>query len=173
LFLELSKDELFAVMKNLVYTFNWGWLKSERLAIEKCGLEAFLGEEFTRVFREFGSRQAKKLVKLSIISGTNVDSIIKGLQLSHWALFEEIELKKLSENTVRMRTIDCSLQRNTKKKWGMEYPCKTLGSSLAIRTGFVKAINPQAEVKCNFSPPDPRPKNIPENVSCEWIISIP
>jgi hypothetical protein len=173
LFLELSKDELFAVMKNLVYTFNWGWLKSERLAIERCGLEAFLGEEFTRVFRQFGSKQAKKLVKLSIISGTNLDSIIKGLQLSHWALFEKIELEKLSENTVRMRTIDCSLQQDSRRKRGTEYPCNYLGFSSESRRGFVQTINPRAKVKCIYSPPNSRPKNIPENVSCEWIISIP
>jgi hypothetical protein len=160
-------------MKNLVYTFNWGWLKSERLAIEKYGLEAFLGEEFTRVFREFGSKQAKKLVKLSIISGTDVDSVVKGLQLSHWALFEKIELEKLSENTVRMRTIDCSLQQDSRRKWGTEYPCDYLGFSSESRIGFVKTISPGAKVKCIYSPPNYRPKNIPDNVSCEWIISIP
>ncbi len=164
---------MFAVMKNFVLTYNWAWFKGMRMAIEKYGLDVFLNEEHTKLLREFGSRQSRKLVELSIVSGKDVDSIIKGLRLSYWALFEDVELTKLSDSVARMRTIDCSLQRNTKKKWGTEYPCKTLGFSLTIRTGFVKAINPKAEVKCNFSPPDPRPKNIPENVSCEWIISIP
>jgi len=170
---ELSRDKLFAVMKNFVLTYNWAWFRGTRITIEKYGLDAFLNEENTELLREFGSRQSKKLVELSIVSGTNVDSVIKGLQLSYWSLFENIELTKLSDGVVRMRTIDCSLQRTTKKKWGMEYPCKTLGSSLATRTGFVKAINPKAEVKCSYCTPDPRPKNIPENVSCEWIITIP
>lgn len=54
MFAQLSKRELFEVMKNLAYAFNWGWLKSEQLGIEKYGLEAFLGEEFLQLFREFG-----------------------------------------------------------------------------------------------------------------------
>ena len=170
---ELSRDRLFAIMKNLVLSYNWAWFKGTQITIEKYGLDALSDEEHTELLREFGSRQSRKMVELPIVSGMDADSIIKGLQLSYWALFENIELTKLSESVVRMRTIDCSLQRNTKKKWGMEYPCKTLGASFATRTGFVKAINPQAEVECKFSPPDPRPKNIPENVSCEWIISIP
>ncbi len=109
MFLSLSKDELFEVMKNLAYTFNWGWLRSERLAIEKYGLDAFMGEEFLKLFRGFGSRQAKKLVELSIVTGNDVDSIIRGLQLSHWGLFEDIKLEKLSQKVIRMRTINCSL----------------------------------------------------------------
>ena len=173
MFLELSKDELFEVMKNLAYTFNWGWLKSERLAIEKYGLDVFLSEEFLELFREFGSKQSRRLVQLSIISGTDMDSIIRGLQLSHWGLFENVKLDKLSQNVVRMRTIECSLQAYTKRKLGTEYPCRNLHFALQSRKGFVKAINPKTEVKCNFSPPDTRPKNVPQNVSCEWIITIP
>jgi len=181
LFHELSKDKLFEVMKNLVFTYNWAWFKGMQEAIEKYGSDAFLKEErtellsliSTELLKEFGSRQSRKLVELSIVSGTDVDSIIKGLRFSYWALLENVELTKLSDSVARMRTIDCSLQRNARKKLGTEYPCKTFGFSLAARTGFVKAINPRAEVKCIFCPPDPRPKNIPENVSCEWIISIP
>ena len=166
LFDELSRDKLFAVMRNLVYTFNWAWLKSEREVIEKYGLNAaVLGEQFIELFREFGSRQSRKLVKLSIVSGTNADSIIKGLQLSHCSLFENVELDKLSDSVVRMRTIDCSLQRNSLKKWGMKHPCKSLHFSSEWRIGFVKEINPRTEVKCSYCPPDPRPKDIPENVS--------
>ncbi|MGD8544644.1 MAG: DUF6125 family protein [Candidatus Bathyarchaeota archaeon] len=173
MFLTLSKDELFEVMKNLSYAFNWGWLKSERLAIEKYGLAVFLSEEFLKVFREFGSRQSRKLLELSIITGTGVDSIIKALQLSHWGLFENIKLDKLSKNVARMRTIECSLQAYTQRKLGTEYPCRNLHFALQSRKGFVQAINPKAEVTCNFSPPDTRLENIPKNVSCEWIITIP
>lgn len=174
MFNELSRDQLSAVMKNLVYVYSSAWFKSEKIVMEKYGLDATLSEEFTQLFREFGSKESSKLVELSIVSGTGADSIVKGLQLSHWALFENIELTKLSDNMVRMRTIDCTRQRYAKKIWGTEYPCKDLIFSHEARIGFVKAINPKAEVRCSFCPPDdPRPKSIPENVSCEWIITIP
>ena len=171
-FKELSKDDLFAVLKTLAYAFNKSWLKTEKLAIQKFGLNAFIGEEFIKVFHEFGAIQSKKLKELSILSGTDIDSIIKGFKLSQWALFENIDLRKLSDNTVKMRTINCTLQRYTKAKWQTDYPCKDFGFSLEARRGFVKEINPKAEIKCSFSPPDPRPKDIPESVSCEWIITI-
>ena len=172
-FHKLPKDKLLALMKNLVNTYSWAWLQSELVATEKYGLDNVLEGEFNEFFREFGTKEGRKLVELSIVSGTDVDSIIKGLRHSHWALFENIQLTKLSDSAVSMRAINCSRQRYIKAKLGTEYPCKSLHFSAESRTGFVKAINPKAEVKCGFCPPDPRPKGIPENVSCEWIISIP
>jgi hypothetical protein len=173
MFLELSKDELFEVMKNLVHVYSSAWFKSERLAIEKYGSDAFLSKEFLDLFRNFGSKEANGLIELSVVSGTSIDSIIKAFQLSHWALFENIELTKLSDKIARMRTIDCSRQKYARRKWGTEYPCLNLAFSHESRKGFAQAINPQARVKCNFSPPNPRPQDISEHVSCEWTITIP
>ncbi len=173
MFQELSKRELFEVMKNMVHVYSSAWFKSEWIAIEKFGVDSFLSQDFTDLFRDFGFKEAKILVDLSIVSGKDVDSIIKALNLSHWALFEKIELNKLSDSAVRMRTIDCSRQKYAIRKWGIEYPCKNLKFSQESRIGFAKAINPLAEVKCGFCPPDPKPADAPENVSCEWIIYIP
>ncbi|MEM3726545.1 MAG: DUF6125 family protein [Candidatus Bathyarchaeia archaeon] len=172
MFDKLSKKELFEVMKNMVHVYSSAWFKSEWIAIEKVGMDAFLAEDFVELFKDFGFREAKILVERSIVSGKDADSIIKALSLSHWALFENITLEKLSNNAVRMRTIDCSRQKYAVKKLGAEYPCKNIGFSQESRLGFVKAINPLAEVKCVFCPPDPKPANVPKNVSCEWIISI-
>ena len=97
MFHKLSKAKLFAVMKNLVHVYSSAWFKSEKLAIEKYGLDAFLNEDFNMLFREFGAKESKKLVELGIISRNDIDSIIMGLQLSHWALFENVELEKTTE----------------------------------------------------------------------------
>ncbi|MEM3730489.1 MAG: DUF6125 family protein [Candidatus Bathyarchaeia archaeon] len=171
MFHELSKEELFAVMKNLVHIYSSAWFKSQRIIIEKHGLNDFFSQDFNELFRNFGANEAKKLVELSVVKGGDIDSIIKAFRLSHWALFENVDLKKLNDNVARMRIIDCSRQKYAIKKWGTYYPCKDLNFSRESRVGFVKAINPKAEVKCNFCPPDPRPPEIPKNVSCEWIIT--
>jgi hypothetical protein len=134
--------------------------------------DMLLSQDFIDLFRDFGTKEAKILVDLSIVSGKDVDSIIKALSLSHWTLFENIKLKKLSDKTVRMRTINCSRQKYALRKWGIEYPCKNMKFSLEPRRGFVRTINPSAEVKCHLCPPDPKPTNTPKNVSCEWIICI-
>lgn len=173
MFEKLSKKELFEVLKNMVHTYSSAWFKSEWIAMEKVGMDAFLVEDFVELFKDFGFREAKILVERSIVSGRDADSIVKALSLSHWALFENITLEKLSNNAVRMRTIDCSRQKYAMKKLGTTYPCKIVGFSQESRLGFVRAINPSAEVQCVFCPPDPKPANTPKNVSCEWIISIP
>lgn len=172
MFEKLSKHELFEVLKNMVQAYSSAWFKSEWIAVKKFGMDGFEGHEFAQLFKEFGAREAKILVELSIISGKNADSIIKALSLSHWALFEDITLEKLSNKTVRMRTINCSRQNYTLRKYKVAYPCKEIGFPYESRLGFVKAINPSAEVQCVFCPPDKRPTQTPENVSCEWIISI-
>jgi hypothetical protein len=173
MFEKLSKSELFDVMKNMVFVYSSAWFKSERIIIEKFGVESLLSRDFIELFRDFGWKEAKVLVDLSIVSGKNADSIVKALGLSHWALFENITLEKLSDNAVKMRTIDCSRQKYAVKKCGVEYPCKDLKFSYESRLGFVRAINPSADVKCIFCPPDPKPAGTPQNVSCEWIIHIP
>ncbi|MGB9714514.1 MAG: DUF6125 family protein [Candidatus Bathyarchaeales archaeon] len=173
MFEKLSKRELFEVMKNMVHVYSSAWFKSQWIAMKKVDMDAFPAEDFIELFKDFGFREAKILVERSIVSGKDADSIIKALSLSHWALFENITLEKLSENAVRMRTINCSRQKYAVKKFGTEYPCKNVGFSQESRLGFVRAINPLATVECVFCPPDPKPANAPKNVSCEWIISIP
>jgi len=172
-FMKLSKRELFEVLKNMVQVYSSAWFKSEWIAVKKFGIDGFQASEFAELFKEFGAREAKILVDLSIVSGKDANSIIKALNLSHWALFENITLEKLSNNTIRMRTINCSRQNYAMKRLGIEYPCKNIGFPYESRLGFVKAVNPSAEVQCVFCPPDPRPNETPKNVSCEWIIRIP
>jgi hypothetical protein len=171
-FERLSKHELFQVLKNMVQVYSSAWFKSEWIAVKNFGFNCFQDSEFAELFKEFGAKEAKILVELSIVSGKNADSIIKALNLSHWALFENITLEKLSEHTIRMRTINCSRQSYTMKKFGKAYPCKVVGFPHESRLGFVKAINSSAEVWCVFCPPDPRPGSVPLEVSCEWIINI-
>jgi len=173
MFKKLSKRELFEVLKNMVQVYSSAWFKSEWIAVKKFGIEGFQASEFAELFKEFGAREAKILADLSIVSGKDANSIIKALNLSHWALFENITLEKLSNNTIRMRTINCSRQNYAMKKLGIEYPCKNIGFPYESRLGFVKAVNPSAEVQCIFCPPDPRPNETPKSVSCEWIIRIP
>jgi len=172
MFKKLSKRELLAVLKNMVLVYSSSWFKSEWIAAKKFGIENFQSREFAELFKEFGAREAKILVEHSIVTGKDADSIIKALRLSHWALFEDITLEKLSDTTVRMRTINCSRQNYAMKKLGVTYPCRDVGFPYESRLGFVKAINPSAEVERVFCPPDERPAGIPENVSCEWIIHI-
>lgn len=165
----LSKDTVYNVMRELLYSLNYMWFQFEEWIKRNCpeGLES---EGFRRLYEDFGSYEAKRLSKALDISGGGVDILTQFLKCSHWAVFENIEVKELTEKSFRMRTIECSAQRAA-KRWGMEYYDCGLSGSI-IRGGFFKEVNQNAKIQRIFTPPEIRPEGTPENVSCEWLISI-
>ena len=166
---ELSKETVYNVMRELLYSLNYAWFMFEDMLKNKIP-EAFESEEYRRLQEEFGSYEAQRLARVLDISAGGVDDLIRFLKHSHWAVFEEIQIEKLTEKSFKMRTLECSTQKAA-KKWGIEYYNCGLTGAL-IRTGFYKKVNESAKVQRVFTPPDTRPGGTPENVSCEWLISI-
>lgn len=166
---KLSKDAVYDVMRELLFSFNYMWFQFEELIKSNCS-GGFEAEGFRKIYHDFGSYEAKRLSKTLAISGGGIDSLIELIKHSHWAVFENIEVTKLTENSFRMRTIDCSAQ-SAAKRWGMEYyECEVEG--YLIRNGFFKQLNHNAEIQRIFTPPEPGPESAPEKASCEWLISI-
>jgi hypothetical protein len=96
--------------------------------------------------------------------------LVRYLEYSHWAIFENIEIAELTANSFKMRTLDCSAQAAA-RRWGMEYyDCRAGG--LWIRSGFFKGINPRAKVQRIFTPAEARPEGMSSAVCCEWQISL-
>ena len=168
-FKKLSKESVYLVMRELLYTFNWLHVQLELLLSAKYSQER-RNKELQTIHETVGSYEAKRLSKVLNISGEGLDMLMELIRYSHWAVFENIEVAKLTERSFRMRTIDCS----TQKYWGRQnlghYDCGT--PSLLARSGFFKAVNPKAKVRRIFARPENRPDGTPENVSCEWEISI-
>ena len=165
----LNKDTVYNLMEELLYSFNYmlvlfkGWVRRKHP-------EEFKSEEFCRLYEKFGSYQAKRLSKALDISAQGVDILIQLLKHSHWAVFENIEVKKLTEKSFRMRTIECSLQRAAERRETGYYDCRLVGSLL--RSGFFKRVDQNVRVQRIFTPPEIKPEGTPENVSCEWLISV-
>jgi len=166
----LSKGTVYDVMRELLYSYNYMWLRVEEW-VRRRYPEEFDGEEFPGLYKDFVSYEAKRLCKaLKISGGGGVDTLIQLLKHSHWAVFENIEVTKLTERGFRMRTIECSLQRAESMGDGEYYDCRLTG--LLLRNGFFKAINQSVKIQRVFTPPEIGPEGTPENVSCEWLISI-
>jgi len=166
---DLSKESVYTVMRDLLYSLNYGWFMLEDL-IRANHPELLKGEDYLKVNENVGSYEAKRLSKALDISGNSIDNLMQLVKYSHWAVFENIEIKKLTETSFRMRTIGCSAQ-GAIHKWGLEhYDCRLAG--LRLRQGFFKGANKNAEVERIFSPPEARRAGIPDNVSCEWFISL-
>jgi hypothetical protein len=165
----MSKDAVYHVMRELLYSFNYAWFLFEE-RVKSNHPEEFKSEEFHRLYEQFGSYEAKRLSRALDISAGEIDELMHLLKHSHWAVFENIEATKLTGKSFRMRTIECSAQKAA-KKWMMEYyECGPTG--LLLRSGFFRRVNENVRIQRVFSPPEIRPKGTPENVSCEWLISI-
>jgi Family of unknown function (DUF6125) len=165
----LKKDTLHAVMLQQMYSLNYVWLRFEYFIRAKAP-EVYGSEEYYQLYEDYGSEEARRLVKALGFPREEISDLARFLKYSHWAIFENIEITDLTANSFRMRTLDCSAQ-NAAKKWGMEYyDCRTGG--LRIRSGFFKGINHKAKVQRIFSPPEVRPEGRRAIVSCEWLISL-
>jgi hypothetical protein len=164
-----TKDTLHAVMLQQLYALNYMWLRFEYFIREKAP-ELYGGEEYYHLYEDYGSEEARRLVKTLGFPREEIKDLTTFLKYSHWAIFENIEIAELTANSFRMRTLDCSAQRAA-KRWGLEYyDCGAGG--LRIRNGFFIGINPKAKVQRIFSPPEPRPKGRRATVSCEWLVSL-
>jgi len=165
----IKKDTLYAVMLQQLYSLNYMWMRFEGF-IQVKAPEAYRSEEYYQLMEDYGSEEARQLVKTLGSPREAIKDLPKFLQYSHWAIFENIEIAQLTANSFRMRTLDCSAQRAA-KRWGLEYyDCGAGG--LRVRSGFFKGINPKAKVERIFTPPEVRPQGTHAIVSCEWLISL-
>jgi hypothetical protein len=165
----LSKGAVYNLMTELLYSLNYMLVRFEEWLNGKYP-EEFEGEEFPRLYKESGSYEGERLCKALKISAKGVDALIQVLKHSHWAVFENIEVTKLTERSFTMRTVECSLQ-GAAKRWGKEhYDCRLTG--WLFRKGFFEAVNQNVNIQRVFTPAEIRPEGVPENVSCEWLISI-
>jgi len=165
----IKKDTLYNVMLQQLYSLNYMWLRFEDFIRLKAP-EVYMSEEYYQLVEEYGSQEARRLVKALDFPREEIKDLTRFLKYSHWAIFENIEITELTTNSFRMRTLDCSAQ-NAAKRWGMEYyDCGIEG--LRIRSGFFKGINPEAKVQRIFTPPEARPEGTRAIISCEWLISL-
>ena len=165
----MKKDTLHTVMLQQLYALNYVWLRFEGLIQQKAP-KLYGGEEYYQLYEDYGSEEARRLVKALGFPTEEIKDLVRFLQHSHWAIFENIEIAEVTASSFRMRTLDCSAQRAA-KKWGLEYyDCGAGG--LRIRNGFYKGINPRAKVQRVFTPPEARPAGRPAGASCEWLISV-
>ena len=165
----IKKDTLHAVMLQQLYALNYMWIRFEYFIRAKAP-EVYGSEEYYQLFEDYGSEEARRLVKSLGFPREEIKDLARFLKYSHWAIFENIEIAELNTNSFRIHTLDCSAQ-SAAKKWGMEYyDCRTGG--LRMRNGFFKGINPKTKVQRIFSPPEARPEGRRAIVSCEWLVSL-
>jgi hypothetical protein len=165
----IKKDTLYNVMLQQMYSLNYVWMRMEGL-VQQRAPEVYGSDEYYQLFEDYGSEEARRLIKALGFPRKEIKDLTRFLKYSHWAIFESIEIAGLTANSFRMRTLDCSAQRAA-RRWGLEYYDCAAGG-LRIRNGFFKGINPRARVQRVFTPPEAGPEGRPAIASCEWLISL-
>ena len=165
----VKKDTLYNIMLQQMYSLNYVWMRIEGL-IQQRAPEVYGGEEYYQLFEDYGSEEARRLLKALGFPREGIRDMARFLRYSHWAIFENIEIAGLTADSFIMRTLDCSAQRAA-RRWGLDYyDCGAGG--LRIRSGFFKGINPGARVQRVFTPPEAGPEGSPAIASCQWLISL-
>ncbi len=131
---------------------------------ERFGTEAAT-EIDAFVWKIMGKIEARKLQKFLNL-GTDLDSMIKGLKYSGWAMdLEDKEWEKTDDGII-LRNVECRVQ-NTRKKDGLDvFPCKVV--RWGFLRSFAKVFNENIEVLCNQCPPD----ELEPGKWCEWKFII-
>lgn len=132
---------------------------------EKFGTEEAT-EIDSKVWDAMGKIEAKRIRKLFNIKENDINSFMKTLEYSGWAM--DLEDKETSiENSIGIiRNKKCRVQNTRLSKGLSEFGCKLVRYNFL--KSFAKEFNPNIEVTCNVCPPDEHPKDL----WCEWEFKI-
>lgn len=132
--------------------------------------EKFGTEEATEidsmVWNAMGKIEAKRIRKFFNIKENDINSFMKALEYSGWAM--DLEDKETSiENSIGIiRNKKCRVQNTRLSKGLSEFGCKPVRYNFL--KSFAKEFNPNIEVTCNVCPPDEHSKDL----WCEWEFKI-
>ncbi|MEA3558077.1 MAG: DUF6125 family protein [Candidatus Thermoplasmatota archaeon] len=117
---------------------------------ERFGTEAAT-EIDTFVWKVMGKIEARKLRRLLGL-GDDIDSMVRGLKFSGWAMDLEDKEWEETENGMILRNVKCRVQDTRVRDGQGVFPCKK------VRFGFLKEFarqfNENIEVQCDQCPPD-------------------
>ncbi|RLF12223.1 MAG: hypothetical protein DRJ98_01300 [Thermoprotei archaeon] len=162
------QEKLLEAYRNLALAYSYGWWRTLALTIKKYGWGLVEDEEWPRLARSFGLKEARGILKV-LPTLHKVDLVAEALKLSHWALFEKVDIE-VDGSKVKMRVYECSARKSL-AKWRLEdYRCEVFTS--AALEGFMEALGVKAKIIRVYGPPDPLPAYAPKGASCEWLVEV-
>ncbi|MFH1422423.1 MAG: DUF6125 family protein [Planctomycetota bacterium] len=161
-FNKFSKEELIELLQDAAKN----WLAHDgcwfRAVEDKFGMETAIQLD-ADAWRLFAKAEAKRIMKRhNIAAGSGLQGLEEALQFRMYALINEQELIKESENKFIFKMVNCRVQETRKRKNLPAFPCKKVGL-VEFRT-FSKTIDPRIETACLSCPPD----KILEDCWCAW-----
>ena len=167
----LEKDklrELLDTYGKLTLTIDGLWIQGVE---KRYGTDACL-QIYTEVMEQYGRIQAHRITRaLGIAEGEgDIPAMIAAHNAIPWGRAVKVNYHQTSDKELVLSILNCHPQESRKARGQEIFPCKQMEH--AELAAFFGQINPRAKVECLFSPPDERPREVPENVSCQWKITV-
>ena len=164
---DLDREKLLAMMSD----FAKNWLAHDGLwfqAVERhYGLEKAI-ELDTEAWERFTVIEAKRIMKLhGIKENSGLEGLKKALGYRLYAVLNEQEIRKETENSFEFVMIDCRVQSARRRKNMTLFPCKSVG--IVEYSGFASTIDPRIKTECIACPPDPQAG---EEFYCGWKFTL-
>ena len=84
-----------------------------------------------------------------------------------YAALNRFEARRVDEETLRFRMVDCRVQQARERKGLAPFACKPVG--VVEFASFARAVDPRIAARCIACPPDGRSGD----GWCEWEFTIP
>ena len=120
--------------------------------------EAWYGmtrNEAMRILRFFGAEQ-----------GGGLELLDRALRFRLYALLNDQESERVSEDTLVFRMRTCRVQEARRRKGLPDFPCKSVG--IVEYSGFAETIDPRIETEVIACPPD----DTPRDYACAWRFTL-
>jgi len=118
------------------------------------------------VWQVMGKIEARKIKQFFNIISNDLESFMKALQYTGWALDLEDKEIEIEKDKAILYNVKCRVQNTRIQKNLGEFGCKPV--RLGFLKAFAKEFNPNIKVTCKFCPPD----NHPENLWCKWEFTL-
>jgi len=118
------------------------------------------------VWERASGAEARRLARCLGLDGQRIEDILAAFSLSPGWLHLGVRTEVTGERRGLVTCTDCHVQKNRARLGREEFACKPVGEVLVA--SFVRALNPEARVRCLVCPPDPHPPD----VWCRWEIEI-
>ena len=165
----LEKEELRELLEihgGLWLTIDGLWIQAieREYGTEKCR------QIYTGIFGQYAIIEARRIMRfLGIQEGTaTVDDYVAARGMISKAV--KCEYDRISDKETIMSIINCRPQQARKEKGQPVFPCKSI--EFADLVASLKQSNPKLKGECLFCPPDERPADLPERVSCRWKVTL-
>ena len=163
---DLSKETLIRLVE--MYSKNWQTLDSLwfRNVENKYGLEAAV-ELDLKMWEEQAKVEARRIKEALDITQGGLTNVLKALRFMSWQLTTPLfEYNEETPGRVVFYYPRCPVQEGRRRQGKKEFPCKFMKTKLL--SNLAKEIEPRAEIRCLFCPPDPRP----EDLWCKWELAM-